>query len=97
MTSAGETTRAAILAAGLDIGRRGLDRVTARTVAAAIDIKHSNVCYYFRSNDTLQAAVARYAVQIGDAKMIARLILDENAAVLHMNDSERRRWMRAAG
>lgn len=70
--------------------------VTARAIARSFnpEIAHSAIAYYY--SDDLKDAVAAHAVEIGNSKVIAQLIITKHKAVKHLTDAERRKHMAAA-
>lgn len=94
--SKSEATRAAILSAGVHLAKTGLHLVTARRAAILADCHHSNVGYYFKTNDAFLNAVAHQAVADGEALVIGRLILERHAVVSSMARGERLRWLAEA-
>lgn len=94
--SKSETTRATILAVGVQCARKGLHMVTARRIAALAGVHHSNIVYYFKSNAALLDAVADQALADGNALVVARLILEKHPAVVSLPGVERCMWLLAA-
>ena len=95
-TPKADTTRAAILAAGLGLARSGLHMVTARRVAPLAGLHASNVIYYFKGNEALLDAVAAEAVVRGDVQIMARLIIEKHPAVASLPGADRDRVMLSA-
>lgn len=94
-TPKADTTRAAILAAGMTLARSGLHMVTARRVAPLAGVHASNVGYYFKGNCALLDTVAAEAVARNDVLIMARLIIEKHPAVASLPGVERDRVMLA--
>lgn len=93
----GDDTREAILQAGLDMAREGgLSAVTARGVATAVDRAHTGIRYYFQGEGALRKAVAEAAIERGDVRVIARLILDRHPICDRFSREERARLLASA-
>lgn len=87
-------TRAEIIRIGLDLWRQGGEAaVSARRIAREMGISHAGVLYGFQSADRMREAVAREAVQRGDAGVIRRLIVDGHVAVAGMDPTTRQGWL----
>jgi AcrR family transcriptional regulator len=93
----GRHTRQRILDVGLGIARDdGLKAITARAIGSHVHISHTAVLYYFNGIEALRDAVAEHAIENKDARVIARLILDEHPRVTGFTSGERAEWLRAA-
>ena len=69
--------------------------VTPSKVAKAMNLKsHVNVLYHF-PRGTLKDAVAEYAVETGNSKVIAQLILTGHKAIKDMPVTVRRKHLQA--
>lgn len=86
----GDILRKKILETGLKLW----PNVNTCKIATKLGISHPNVSYYFGRK--LKDAVAQYAVESGNSKVIAQLILTNHKAVKDMSDKERRQHMKAA-
>jgi len=84
----GEKAKKEILEAGLKIWRKNPRDLTARAIAREIGKTHSAVLYWY-SADTLFDAVAKYAVQMKDARVIVQLIAMSHPAVMKLPDKEK--------
>lgn len=82
--SAGQKTKEKILNAGLELW----PNITLQAVSKATDLTHPGILYHF-PNGTLKEAIAEYAVETGNSKVIVQLILVEHKAVSGMSPSER--------
>lgn len=86
----GDNLRKRILKAGLKLW----PNVTVCNVARELGITHPNVSYYFKGK--LKDAVIKHALEIGDSKIIAQLILNDDKAVRMMPEKIRQQYMKAA-
>lgn len=84
----GEETRKKILEAGLKLW----PNVTPATIAKELSITHALVIYHFKN---VKLAVANYAVESGNSKVIAQLIASGHISVEEMSDEERRKHLLA--
>ena len=83
-----------ILEAGLKIWRdEGLDKVTLRGIAEALNITHPGILYHFKTVALLKDAIAKHAVYVGDVKVIRQLIVAEHQSVKHFSQSERHKYL----
>jgi AcrR family transcriptional regulator len=79
-----------ILNAGLKIWRdEGLEKVTLRKIADALNITHPGILYHFKTVAILKNAIAEHAVTKNDKKVIRQLIVSEHKSVAHFNKVER--------
>jgi len=78
----------------LDVGVKMWPNVNTCKIAKKLGIHHPNVYYYFGKG--LKDSVAEYAVQSGNSKVIAQLILTNHKAVKDMAEKDRRKHMKAA-
>lgn len=88
----GEITKRKMLNAGVKLW----PHVTARAIANELEMTHPTVAYHFGDNSDLCNAVAEYAVQIGNSRVIAQLIATKHRAVRKMPALERQKHMDAA-
>lgn len=79
--------RQKILETGVKIWRTDPSGVTARNIARKLNMSHTGVLYHFDGD--LKDSVARYAVEIGDSRVIAQLIAMSHPAVSGMSKSKR--------
>lgn len=86
----GDKLKEKILKAGVKLW----PNVTVCNVARELDISHPNVSYYFKGK--LKEAVINYALEIGDSKVIAQLILTGHKAIKAMPEKIRKEHMKAA-
>lgn len=84
---AGETTRAAILTAGLDIMRADPTALNSHSIGRALHRPHQTVLYHFKTAEALRDAVAAHAVKCDDRRVIRYLIVTEHVAVAGMRDA----------
>lgn len=82
--SHGDKTREKILKAGVEIW----PNVSLSAVARAVGLTHPAVLYHF-PNNSLENAIAEYAVKIGESKIIMFLIAYEHPAVKKMSIADR--------
>ncbi len=66
---------------------------TARAIGRELDLSHSAILYHFGSSDLLQLDVARYAVHVGNAKVIVQLLASAHPAVAEMSPRERKKYL----
>jgi DNA-binding transcriptional regulator YbjK len=93
----GDLSREQIITAGLKMaGAHGLDAVTGRRVANALNRAHTGVRYYFEAPNSLRQAVISAAIERDDVMVIARLILDQHDAVAHLSREDRTRYLSLA-
>lgn len=94
--TAGERTKRAILEMGVRLWRAG-EPITTRRIARELDMTHGTVSYHFtRGEHSLRDAIAYYAVEQGDEKIIASLILENHKAAAHFSEAQRLEWMKQA-
>jgi AcrR family transcriptional regulator len=93
--TAGERTKREILEMGVRLWRVDPSYVTARRIASELQMTHGAVQYHFPGG-ALRNAIAYHAVEQGDAKVIAQLILSKHKAVAHFDDAQRLDCMRTA-
>lgn len=86
--SRGEKTRRLILTTGLKMWKKDPDSVTANKVAKAIGMGHATVLYHFPEG--VKNAVAEYAVERGDKRVMAQLIVAKHPAVAGLSAEDRR-------
>ena len=84
-----------ILDAGLELWatKDGQGAVTSRKIAAKIGKTHAAVVYYFPSAEDMRAAIAKHAVDVGDATVICKLIASDHSAIGHMTTPVRTKWL----
>lgn len=82
MKEQGEITRKAILETGLKLW----PNVTPTSVAGALNISHGTVIYHFPD---VKNAVAEYAVETGNSRIIVQLLAMKHRSVKDMNAVER--------
>lgn len=87
--SHGKEIKKSILRAGLVLW----PNVTARAIGRRLDMTHSNVLYHFDTVDNLVSAVANYAVEIGESRVIVQLIAAKHAAINGMKAADRAKYM----
>lgn len=97
MKKQGEKTKRDILEMGLRLWLVDPAYVTARRIAAELNIVHGTVGYHFsRGERSLRDAVAFHAVEQGEARVIASLIIERHKAVSHLDDTARSRYLQDA-
>lgn len=84
-----DNTRTRILKAGLELW----PDVTHTEIARKTGISQPNVFYHFPKN--LQDAVAEYAVQVGDSRVIVQLMGAAHPAVENLSPADRIRHFNA--
>lgn len=83
--------RKKILETGLKLWRLDPSKVSARNIARRLNRTHSAVLYYFDGD--LKERIAEYAVEVGDAKVIAQLIATGHPAIRSMDKKTRLDYM----
>lgn len=92
----GEAVRRRILEMGLQLWRVDPAYVTARRIAHELDMTHTAILYHFKHSRGLTDAIAYYAVQQGESRVIARLIIAKHPAITAMSEAERMKHMAIA-
>jgi hypothetical protein len=93
----GDNTKLEFREIGLRLWRVDPSYVTARRIAAELDIAHGTVGYHFaRGERTLRDAIAFHAVEQGDRRVMAHLIIERHKAVSHMDDTARSQCLQEA-
>ena len=83
-----------ILDTGLKIWRdEGLDKVTLRNIATALEITHPGILYHFKTVALLKNAIASRALHLNDIKVIRQLIVTEHEVVSSMSSEDRNRYL----
>lgn len=88
--SAGEKTREKILQAGVKLW----PHVTFHNVAGLSGLTPPAVLYHF-PNGTLKDAVAEYAVEVGESKVIVQLMAADHKAAKKLSPADRIRHFNA--
>ena len=86
---AGRVAKTRILEMGLRLWAVNPSYVTARRIANELDMTHSNVLYHFEHSQGLLDAIAFHAVEQGDSRVIAHLILGKHKSVAAMSEQEK--------
>lgn len=84
-------TKNKILEAGLKAWKKNPDSVTASNIGRMIGVTHAAVLYHFPKG--VKNAVAEYAVEKGDKKIITHLIALGHPAVKTMSKEDRQKYM----
>lgn len=87
----GEKTRQKILETGLEMWLKNPDSVTANGIAKSMGLVHAAILYHFP--DGVKDAVAAYALEQGNAQVIAQLIVNRHDLVADMSGAERAEWL----
>lgn len=87
--SHGKEIKKSILQAGLALW----PKVTARGIGRQLGMTHSNVLYHFDNADNLANAVASYAVETGESRVIVQLITAKHTAIDGMKAADRAKHM----
>jgi len=90
--SKGDKTKEDILTVGVKLW----PDVTAREIGRQLKMTHANVAYHFGSHKNLIKAIKKHAIEIGNSRVIAHLILTRDSAVKSMPVGERSKHMKAA-
>lgn len=97
MTNTGNKTKLEILEMGLRLWRVDPAYVTARRIASELDVVHGTVGYHFANRErSLRDAIAYHAVEQGDERVIAQLIIERHKAVAHLTDTQRSEYLQKA-
>lgn len=88
-----EKIRLKILQAGVALWHEDPMKVTARSVAKAVDMTHATIIYHFRNG--IRNAIAEYAVKTGDSRIIVQLIASNHYSIWALPPSTRRRHLNA--
>lgn len=88
-----EKIRQRILEAGIKIWHGDPMKVTARNIAKSIDMVHATILYHFGEKG-IRNAVAEYAVQIGDEKIIVQLISNGHPSVSNLPNSKKNKFLK---
>ena len=71
--------------------------ITARRIASELGLTHGTVSYHFSRGDlSLRDAIAYHAVEQGEARVIAALIIEKHKTVAHFDDAQRLKWLNMA-
>lgn len=84
-----------ILETGLRLWSVDHTSITARRIALEMDLTHGAVLYHFGGIDALRDAIARFAVEQNDSRVIVHLIASNHAAIAGLSDADRVKHMRA--
>lgn len=87
--SHGEKSKLKILEAAVVIWRSDPLSVTSGAVAARVEMTHANILYHFKEN-SLREETAKYAIEIGDSRVIAQLIATRHPLIRRKDT----RWKR---
>lgn len=83
-----------ILKAGLKLWReKGLDSVTLRNIATALEITHPGILYHFKTVALLKEEIAKYAVETKDVKVIKFLLVTEHQCVSHFTEAQSKEYL----
>ncbi len=84
-----------ILRTGLILLRAGVEP-SARRIASELSLAgHAAVLYHFQTSRRLYDAVAAHAVQVGESRVIVKLIAAQHPAICDMPDAERVKHLQA--
>lgn len=89
MSGHGEDIKARILKIGLTLW----PNVSAREIGRQMDMSHSAVLYHFNDAAGLNNAIAKYAVETGNSKIIIQLLAVGHPVISQMDDALRHRHM----
>lgn len=90
----GERTRAAIMAAGLDLWRENAGPATIRAIATRAGITHAAILYHYDSAADLQTAIAREAVRQRCPVIVPHLIITKHPAAADLSNADRVRFLK---
>lgn len=95
--SHGTKRRREILNMGIRLWLADPSYVTARRIAHELGMTHGAVLYHFKHSAGLTDALAHYAVQNGESRIIAQLIAQKHKAVAHLSEAQRLDHLKAVG
>jgi AcrR family transcriptional regulator len=90
--SKGDRTKEKIL----NVGMKLWPDVTAREIGRQLEMTHANVAYHFGSQKELIKSIKKHAIEIGNSRVIAHLILTRDSSVKAMPVAERSKHMKSA-
>jgi AcrR family transcriptional regulator len=90
----GTITKENILKTGLKMWIENPDHVSANGIANRIGMAHGTVLYHFPEG--VKDAVAEYAVEISNSRVIAQLIALNHKAIKKMSATERLKHLKAS-
>ena len=90
----GDRTKSKILAAGLEMWLENPNSVSANGIGNRIGMKHASILYHFPYG--VKDAVAEHAVNVGNSRVIAQLIVSEHPAVKNLSASDRMKHLKAS-
>jgi hypothetical protein len=84
----GNITRYKILKTGLEMWEKDPSSVNAHAISKNMNIVHGTVMYHFP--DGVRNAVALHAVDVGNHKVMAQLIVEGHPAVAGLNPADKK-------
>lgn len=81
-----------ILQAGIKAWHENPQSVTASNIGRMIGLTHAGVLYHFPKG--LKDAVAQYAMQIGDKKIVPQLIVTKHSTAKNLTSAERSKFLK---
>lgn len=81
--------------AAVEIGLSMWPDVSLRRVAQELNITHPALLHHFKSAAAFKDAIAAYAIEKRDTRVIKSLIVHEHPAVAHWDKPTRAAWLAA--
>lgn len=82
-------TRQLILSAGVELWAKDPCEVTVRRIADALGLSYHAILYHFATVAELRAAIAAYAVEVGNSAVIVQLIAVKHPAIADLEPWQR--------
>lgn len=83
----GNLTREKILKTGLEMWEKDPSSVNAHAISKCMGIVHGTVMYHFP--DGVRDAVAAFALETGNDKVLSQLIVERHPVVAHLSSQEK--------
>lgn len=93
LSEGGKVTRLKILKKGLKMWEKDPMSVNAHKISQELDIVHGTVLYHFPYG--VRDAIAEYAVEVQNKRVIAHLIIESHPAVKKLAPCERAAYLAA--
>lgn len=90
----GDKIKRQILDAGLEIWRDRPSDLSARRIAGKLQMTHGSVHYHFGNAASLRNAIAKHAIEVGDARVIAMLVAEKHPiAFIMLSETQRKDYL----